>query len=54
VTEAVSAVRLHMDWRPLVGLTSEDAGTLVERVLARVVLDRAIEETNRAIKRANK
>ena len=54
VGEAVSAVRLQMDWRPLVGLTSADEGSVVERVLARVVLDRAIDETNRAIKKANR
>jgi hypothetical protein len=29
IAEAVNAVRLHADWRPLVGLTSDDEGTLV-------------------------
>lgn len=40
-----------MDWRPLVGLRPADAGSLVERVLARHVLAEAIEEHNAATRR---
>jgi hypothetical protein len=47
IAEAVNAVRLHADWRPLVGLTSDDEGTLVERVLARVVIEQAVVAHNR-------
>jgi hypothetical protein len=47
IAEAVNAVRLHADWKPLVGLTRSDEGTLVERVLARVVIERAVELHNR-------
>lgn len=42
--DAVNAIRLRFgDWRPLVGLTEAHAGTLVERVIYRVVLDTARE-----------
>lgn len=34
---------LHADWRSLVGLTSRDEGSLVERVLTNVVMDVAFE-----------
>jgi hypothetical protein len=47
---AVNAVRLHADWRPLVGLTPADAGTLVERVLAVVVMEAAVVAHNRDMK----
>lgn len=43
-----------MDWRALLGLAPEDAGTLVERVLAQAVLDAAIEAHNRDVKRAQR
>jgi hypothetical protein len=35
-----------MDYRPLVGLTPDDVGTLVERVIARVVLEAAVVAHN--------
>jgi hypothetical protein len=47
IAEAVNAVRLNADWRPLVGLTTADEGTLVERVLARVVIEQAVAAHNR-------
>jgi hypothetical protein len=47
-------VRLRADWRPLLGLTPDDAGTLIERVLARVVVGAAVEAHNRDVERANK
>lgn len=37
-----------MDWRPFVGLRPEDAGTPVERALARVVLARVYEARTEA------
>lgn len=43
---AVNAVRLHADWRPLLGLTRHDEGTLIERVLANVVIDAAVQAHN--------
>jgi hypothetical protein len=43
---------LHADWRPLVGLTPDDAGTLWERVLADVVIERAVEAHNRDVAQA--
>lgn len=49
--EAVNAVRLRMDWRPLVGLTPEDAGGMVERVLTRVVYERVLEAHNDDVRR---
>ncbi|HEY3021814.1 MAG TPA: hypothetical protein VGJ32_16565 [Solirubrobacteraceae bacterium] len=52
--DAVNAVRLRMDWRPLVGLTPDDAGELVERVLARVVLEAAVAAHNDDVRRAEK
>lgn len=42
----VAAVRMHADWRPLVGLTPADAGTLVEVVLARRVIGEALRQHN--------
>lgn len=38
-----------MDWRPLVGLTDADQGSLVERVLSRVVLEAAVAAHNRDV-----
>jgi hypothetical protein len=43
-----------MDWRPIVGLTDEDRGTLPERVLAVTVLSAAVDEHNRDVDRAKK
>ncbi|WP_281412191.1 hypothetical protein [Miltoncostaea marina] len=39
-----------MDWRPLVGLTPDDAGSAVERVLAFAVTAAAVEAHNRDVK----
>lgn len=50
----MTAVRLRMDWRPLVGLTTEDEGSLEERVLARVVLERAVEAHNDDVRQTTK
>lgn len=47
---AVNAVRLHMDWRPIMGLTDEDQGSFIERVLAGVVLEAAVEAHNADVK----
>lgn len=54
IPDAVNAVRLRADWRPLVGLTGADEGTLVELVLARVVTERAVDAHNRDVKQAEK
>ena len=56
IRRAVNAARMGASglWRPLVGLTTEDEGGLVERVLAAVVIDRAVEENNREVERANR
>jgi hypothetical protein len=43
-----------MDWRPVAGLTADDAGTLVERVIARTVLGAAVEAHNTDVERAKK
>lgn len=43
-----------MDWRPVAGLTSEDAGSRVERIIARVLLGAAVEAHNQDVARANK
>jgi hypothetical protein len=43
---------MRLDWRPLVGLTSRDQGTLVERVIARVVLDEVIDLHNAEVRNA--
>jgi len=51
---AVNAVRLRADWRPLVGLRPEDAGTLVERVLAETVIGAAVDAHNADVAQANK
>jgi hypothetical protein len=52
IAECVSAVRLRMDWRPLAGLTPSDEGSLAERVLARVVLEAAVNAHNRDVERS--
>ncbi len=56
IGDAVLAVRLPhgMDWRPLVGLTEADRGTLVELVLARTVLDLAHESHEADVRAANR
>lgn len=43
-----------MDWRPVVGLTPDDAGGLAERVLTTVVLERAVAAHNEDVKHADK
>lgn len=52
IREAVTAARLRIDYRPLVGLTQADEGTLVERVIARVLTEQTLLAHNRAIKAA--
>lgn len=47
---AISAVRLGGDWRPVVGLTPEDAGSWIERLLAEVVIEAAVKQHNDANK----
>lgn len=39
-----------MDWRPLLGLTPRDAGSLIERTLARLVLAEAIDAHNASVR----
>lgn len=46
---AVQAARLGMDWRPVLGLTPADAGTLLEVAIARVVVGNHIGERNAEI-----
>lgn len=43
-----------MDWRPVAGLTPEDAGTIFERVAARVVLGAAVEAHNKDVEQSKK
>ena len=43
-----------MDWRPLAGLTSDDEGTFIERVLAGCVLGAAVDQHNADVARAKK
>lgn len=43
-----------MDWRPVAGLTPEDAGTFLERVLARVLLGAAVEAHNSDVRKSSK
>lgn len=43
-----------MCWRPVVGLTPDDAGGLVERVLTRVVLEGAVAAHNDDVEQAKK
>lgn len=54
MVEAVNAVRLRADWRPLLGLAPDDAGTFIERVLARTVIALSVEAHNRDVERAKK
>ena len=44
--EAVNAVRLNADWKSVMGVTPDDAGTFIERVLASVVIEAATEAHN--------
>lgn len=46
LVEAVNAVRLNASYRELLGLTPSDAGSLEERVLARVVIEAAVVAHN--------
>ena len=50
--DAVNAVLLQADWRPVFGLTDDLQGTLIERVLAVTVLSAAVEQHNKSIERA--
>lgn len=43
-----------MDWRPLAGLTADDAGSLFERVIARTVLGAAVEAHNKDVEKTKK
>lgn len=52
--EAVNAVRLRADWRPLLGLRPRDVGTFVDRLLSRAVIGLAVEAHNRDVQQANK
>ena len=45
---------MHADWRPLLGLTDADQGTLVERVLADVVVAEAVEQHNNDVREARR
>lgn len=42
-----------MDWRPLAGLTPDDSGTFIEKVLAAVVLGAAVEAHNSDAKKSS-
>lgn len=50
----VNAVRMHMDWRPVAGLGPDDAGSFVERTVAKVVLAAAVEAHNADMRKANR
>jgi hypothetical protein len=50
----VNAVRLRMSWREVAGLTPDDHGTFVERVLAQTVLGAAVEAHNQDVRKASK
>jgi hypothetical protein len=50
VRDAVNAAHLHMDPRPLLGLTEADRGSTVERVLMQTVLDLVVAEREEAIR----
>jgi hypothetical protein len=52
--DAVNAVRLHTDWRPLCGLGPEHVGTRIERMIAKTVLDKAVELHNEDVRKAEK
>lgn len=49
--DAVNAVRMQMDWRPIVGLTEDLSGTLIERVLATEILTAAVDAHNKDVKK---
>lgn len=40
-----------MDFRPVVGLTEDDRGTVWERVLCGVILEAAVEAHNKDVKK---
>jgi hypothetical protein len=48
----VNAVRLHADWRPPAGIGPDQAGGMVERVIAQEVIARAVELHNKDVERA--
>lgn len=52
--DAVNAVRLRMDVRPIAGLAEEDRGTRWERVLIEEILREAVEQHNRDVERVKK
>jgi hypothetical protein len=54
IGECVNAVMLRADWRPLVGLGPDDAGTWLERIIAGVVIEKSVEKHNADVKRANR
>jgi len=43
-----------MEWRPIAGLTREDEGTFIERVIASVVLEQAVIQHNADVEKAKK
>lgn len=43
---------LQADWRPVMGLTDTDQGSLIERVLTVAVLAAAVEQHNKSIEKA--
>lgn len=47
----MNAVRLRMDFRPVVALTEADRGTIWERVLVGMILDMAVEQHNRDVRK---
>jgi hypothetical protein len=53
VSQAANAVRLGTDWRPLMGLRPDDVGTVVERVLANVVMEAAVAAESEARARSD-
>lgn len=50
--DAVNAVLLQADWRPVMGLTDTDQGSLIERVLTVTVLEAAVAQHNKSIESA--
>lgn len=47
----MNAVRLQADWRPLAGIGPRHAGTIVERVIAREVIARAVDLHNEDVRK---
>lgn len=43
-----------MDWRPVAGLTPDDAGSFIERLIARVLLGAAVEAHNADVAKINR